>query len=89
MAIIKEHKVSSLPSTLEPNAKYYVDNWNWFDMHITDSSWNLKNLSLWDKVSSNITGITSSTQVQNIIIITSSWYDNITPDPNTYYIIRD
>ena len=54
MSLIKQHKVNSLPSTLQANSIYYVKSWDWFDLYITSSSWaivatkiNEKSLNQW------------------------------------------
>lgn len=44
MAIIKEHKVTTLPWTLEANAKYYVKVDDGYEIYITDDSWNAEEL---------------------------------------------
>lgn len=42
-----------------------------------------------NKVSNDITGITGSTKINNMMEITSTGYQGIPPDANTLYLIKD
>ena len=55
----------------------------------TSDSGSILRVKLSNKIGSDISAVTGSTQVTNMIALTQAQYDGITPDAATFYIITD